>query len=78
VYNGIGVQAMPNKSDWLTVNEAARLTSYHPERIRELIRDNKIVAQKFSIVWQVNRESLLAYLVKMQKLGKKRGRKPGN
>jgi excisionase family DNA binding protein len=69
---------MPNKSDWLTVSEAAKLSGYHPERIRELIRDNKIVAQKFSIVWQVNRESLQAYLSKMQKIGKKRGRKPGN
>jgi hypothetical protein len=78
VYNGIGVQAMPDKSDWLTVSEAAKLSGYHPERIRELMRDNKIIAQKFSIVWQVNRESLLAYLAKMQKLGEKRGRKPGN
>lgn len=78
MYNGIGKQTMPNKSDWLTVNEAAKLSGYHPERIRELIRDNKIVAQKFSIVWQVSRESLLSYVSTMQKLGEKRGRKPEN
>jgi len=69
---------MPNKSDWLTVSEAAKLSGYHPERIRELIRDNKIVAQKFSIVWQVSHGSILSYISKMQKMGKKRGRKPGN
>ena len=69
---------MPNKTNWLTVNEAANLSGYHPERIRELIRDNKIIAQKFSIVWQVNRKSLLAYVSKMQEMGEKRGRKTGN
>jgi excisionase family DNA binding protein len=61
---------------WLTVNEAAKLSGYHPETIRELIRDGKIQGQKFSIVWMVRRESLLAYTKKAQALGEKRGRKP--
>ncbi len=55
---------MNNESEWLTVNEAAKISGYHPEYIRELIRDNKITAKKFSIVWMVNRESILAYLEK--------------
>ena len=65
-----------NKKNLLTVSEAAQLSGYHPERIRELIRENKITAYKFSIVWQVDRQSLLEYLVRVQKLGNKRGRKP--
>ena len=61
--------------DWLTVNEAARLSSYNADHLRELIRDGKINARKFSIVWMVDRESLLAYLAKQEKLGSKRGPK---
>lgn len=67
---------MTTKDDWITVNQAALLIGYHPEHIRELIREKKIEARKFSIVWQVNRESLLAYLKTVEQLGKKRGRKP--
>ena len=55
---------MNNNGEWLTVNEAAKISGYHPEYIRELIRDSKITAKKFSIVWMVNRESILAYLEK--------------
>jgi hypothetical protein len=66
---------MADRHEWLTVNEAAKISGYHPERIRELIRDNKITAQKFSIVWQVDQKSLLAYLTKIRELGEKRGRK---
>ena len=62
--------------EWLTVQEAAKLSGYHAETIRELIREGAITAQKFSIVWQVNKESLLAYTAKAQAMGDKRGRKP--
>jgi excisionase family DNA binding protein len=53
-----------NGGEWLTVTEAAKISGYHPEYIRELIRDGKIIAKKFSIVWMVNRESILSYLEK--------------
>ena len=66
---------MAVKIEWLTVNEAAKMMGYHPERIRELARDNQIEARKFSIVWQVSRKSLLAYRAKMQGQGAKRGPK---
>ena len=69
---------MTNESDWLTVNEAAELSGYNAEYIRELIRQGKIKARKFSIVWMVSHESLVAYLKKAQAMGKKRGRKPEN
>jgi excisionase family DNA binding protein len=64
-----------NSDEWLTVNEAAKLSGYDPEHIRRLIREEEIKARKFSIVWVVNRQSLLEYLKKAQTWGKKRGRK---
>ena len=67
-----------NSGEWLTVNEAAKLSGYDPEHIRRLIREDEIKARKFSIVWMVNRESLLEYVKKAQTWGKKRGRKPEN
>lgn len=51
---------MPN--DWITVEEAARLGGYHPEHVRRIIREGKVEARKFSIVWMVSKESLLEYL----------------
>ena len=48
--------------EWLSVSEAAKLSGYHPEYIRRLIRDGEIVARKFSIVWQVRKTSLTAYV----------------
>ena len=67
-----------NSDEWLTVNEAAKLSGYHPETLRELMRDGKINARKISIVWLVDRESLLAYMAKVQAMGEKRGPKPEN
>ena len=61
-----------NSEEWLTVQEAAKLSGYHPEYIRRLIRDGEITAKKFSIVWMVNRESLLAYLEKARSSGDRR------
>ncbi len=66
---------MSLRTKWLTVTEAAKLVGYHPERIRELARDNQIEARKFSIVWQVSRRSLMAYRAKMRRRGAKRGPK---
>jgi excisionase family DNA binding protein len=48
--------------EWLSVSEAAKLSGYHPEYIRRLIRDGEIEARKFSIVWQVSKRSLLDYV----------------
>ena len=62
--------------EWLTTADAARVTGYHVERIRELIREGKITARKFGPVWAVNRESLLAYVRQMEGAGVKRGPAP--
>ena len=48
--------------DWITTKEAAEISGYHPEYLRELIRTGKISGQKFGIVWQVDKQSLLDYL----------------
>jgi len=53
---------------WLDVNEAAKLSGYHPEHIRRLIRQGSIAAKKFSIVWMVSRDSLLAYMKSQEKV----------
>ena len=55
------------ETEWLTVNEAAKLSGYHPEYIRQLIRDGKVNAKKFSIVWMVDKESLLEYVKSQEK-----------
>ncbi|MEW6405975.1 MAG: helix-turn-helix domain-containing protein [Chloroflexota bacterium] len=60
---------------WLTAKEAAELSGYHPERIRELIREGKIDARKFGSVWAVKRESLITYMRQMQRQGERRGPK---
>lgn len=61
---------------WLTVKEAAKLAGYHPDTIRELVREGKITARKFGAAWAVNRQSLLSFLDEMRKKGEKRGSKP--
>jgi excisionase family DNA binding protein len=50
------------EDDWITTKDAAAKSGYHPEHIRELIREGKIDGRKFGIVWQVNKKSLFQYL----------------
>jgi excisionase family DNA binding protein len=50
--------------EWLTVREAAKLSGYDPEHVRRLVRDGKVTARKVSIVWLLDRKSLLVYLEK--------------
>jgi hypothetical protein len=65
-----------NNDEWITVNQAAKLSGYNEEHITRLIRAGKIKAKKFSIVWQVSRVSFQAYMNKIEKRGNKRGPKP--
>ncbi|MFZ2096388.1 MAG: helix-turn-helix domain-containing protein [Anaerolineales bacterium] len=53
---------MSKTDQWITTAEATKLTGYNNEHIRRLIRNGKIKAQKFGIVWQVDRDSILEYL----------------
>lgn len=62
-------------AEWISVSEAARQYGYHPEHIRELVREGRVKGRKIITVWQVDRASLQGYIRKAEKLGKKRGRK---
>jgi excisionase family DNA binding protein len=62
---------------WITTEQAAKLSGYHVDYIRKLIRGNKIAARKWARDWQVDRANLLAYIRKVGRLGKKRGPKAG-
>ncbi len=62
-------------ADWITTNEAAELSGYHPDHLRELIRAGKIYAEKKGNAWWVDRQSLLGYIRNIKKLGEKRGPK---
>jgi len=59
-------------ADWITTTEAAELSGYHPEHLRELIRTGVIKAQKWGRDWQVSRASLLAYIQEAEKSKDKR------
>ena len=63
-------------ADWITTKEAVKLSGYHPAYLRQLIRGEKIKAQKFGEVWQIDRHSLLAFVKTAETMGKKRGPKP--
>lgn len=52
--------------DLITTSEAAEITGYHINYIRQLIKVGKVDAQKFGPIWQVSRSSLLSYMSKAQ------------
>jgi excisionase family DNA binding protein len=47
---------------WITTREAAALTGYNTEYIRQMIRARKITAQKRGRDWWVDHKSLLTYM----------------
>ncbi len=59
-------------TEWITTQEAAELSGYHPDHLRRLIRAGVVKGQKFGIVWQVDRTSLLAYMREAEKSEDKR------
>ena len=64
--------------DWLTSTEAAEIRGYHVERIRELLREEKIKGRKWGQAWMISRDSLMSYVHKIEKQGARRGPKPKN
>lgn len=62
--------------EWLTTFEAARISGYHPEYIRRLIREKNILGRKWGLSWQVSRQSLMDYVSKVEAVGDRRGPKP--
>ncbi len=66
-----------NGDDWITTQEAAALSGYHPDHLRRLIRAGDIEGRKVSIVWLIKRRSLLDYMAQAEQSGdKRRGPKP--
>jgi len=65
-------------ADWITTGEAALLTGYTAENVRQLVKAGKVKGQRWGRDWQIDRSSVLAYVQMVAKLGKKRGPKPKN
>ena len=59
-------------ADWMTLRDACELSGFNADHLRDLLRKGKIRAQKFGTLWQVDRESLLAYLREANKSPDKR------
>ncbi len=49
-------------NEWITTNEAVKLSGYNAEYIRRLIRSDKLRARKFGPVWQVDKSDLYDYM----------------
>ena len=58
--------------DWITTTDASKISGYHPEYLRQLIRGGKVLGRKFGIVWQVSKESLMEYLRNAENLSDRR------
>ena len=62
--------------EWLTTGEAAELSRYLVNYLRKLIRRGDIRGRKVSIVWLIDRQSLLDYMAQAkQSEDKRRGPK---
>lgn len=53
--------------EWITVQDAAKLSGYHAEYVRLLVREGKLNAHKFGPLWAISKYSLLAYLESARK-----------
>jgi len=58
-------------SDWITTTEAVRISGFHVEHIRRLIRNGQIGARKWGREWMVDKTSLIAYLAMERRPGPK-------
>jgi excisionase family DNA binding protein len=53
--------------DWISVQEAAELSGYHPEQIRRLIRQGRIKAERKGAMFWIDHEALRAFLQTAEK-----------
>lgn len=58
-----------NPTEWITTKEAAALTGYNLEYIRQMIRRGVIRAEKRGRDWWVDRASIESYANEMKRLG---------
>ena len=66
---------MIDTEKWITVPQAAQLTGYSPNYICRLIRIKAIQAEKFGMVWAIDKPSLVKYQHQQTAQGAKRGPK---
>jgi len=62
-------EAMVELEQWISTEQAAELSDYRVEYVRQLCRQSRIEAQKIQRDWLISRESLLAYRRRMDRLG---------
>ncbi len=55
--------------EWITTKEAADLTGYNQEYIRQMIRAGRIDAEKKGRDWWVDRHSIESHADRMNRLG---------
>lgn len=55
--------------EYVSVEEASEITGYAITYIRQLLREEKIEAEKKGTMWWIDLESLKAYKEKMDSLG---------
>ena len=60
------------KHDWITSEEAIKISGLHHDYLRRILRAERIVARKWGREWQISKSSLLAYLREGQKSSDKR------
>ena len=63
---------MDDGNDWITTQEAAELSGYHVNYIRQLLQADKLHGRKWGQAWQVSRQSLREYLETAETLPDKR------
>ena len=65
--------AMSDLDDWLSTDDAAKLSGFHPDHIRRLVRSKHVEARKWGNAWMIRRKSLSSYIAASKQRGKKRG-----
>lgn len=60
--------------NYMTIDDAAEKSDYHPDYIRKLCRENKISCRKIGQMWLVDRASLDRYLAHPPKPGPRKPR----
>lgn len=55
--------------DYVSVEEAAKISGYAVAYIRQLLRQSKIKAEKKGTMWWIDLDSLKAYKAEMDSLG---------
>lgn len=54
-------------NDWITTEEAAELTGYRMEYVRQLAREKKVDSKKFGHAVMISRESIMNHKEEVEK-----------